>query len=208
MTLERFLETFDPRAAKPRAESAVLNADEIEQIRAAAYEAGYASGWEDATRAETEARQRIGAEFERNVENLAFTYNEAVDRVRGELKSFVAALLDGFFPELVPHLMREHVRSELMRIADEFIESPVELVCSPDSRDIIGELLGGDFGMQIELVEDAGLAARQVFVRIGNREVEVDLAPLLKALQDQFRALLETPEDESDLKEAGHAGHG
>lgn len=193
MTLQRLLETFDPLDAKTSSsQPAVLDAAEAEAVRQQAYESGYASGWEDAKAADEDARQRIDAELERNIQGLAFTYNEAVDRVRGELKTFVSALIDTLFPALVPDLLREHVRSELIRLADEFIEVPIEIVTSPDCTDLLRDMLQSDFSMEIELVSDPNLAAKQVFLRSQQREVEVDFAPLLAALREQFKAIQQT----------------
>ena len=190
MTLQSFLETFETAApTSSRNASTKLSADEIENIRSAAYEAGYSSGWEDAQKAENDGRLRVEAEFERNVQNLVFTYSEAVDCVRGELKGFVAALIEGFFPELVPDLLREHVRSELLKIADDCVETPIEIVTSPDGEPILKELLESDLPMEISLVSDPTLASRQVYVRIAEREIEVNISPLLDALRSQFKAV-------------------
>lgn len=190
MTLEHLLETFDPLKAKTSSKgTAVLDTAEIEKIRTEAYESGYSSGWDDARNSADDAHQRVEAEFERNIQNLAFTYNEAVDRIRAELKGFVAALIEGFFPELTPELLREHVRAELIRIADEHIEVPLELVTSPDCAALLRDMLQSDFTLKIELITDQNLAPHQVFIRIAEREIEVDLAPLLGALQEQFKAV-------------------
>ena len=92
MTIGRILESFDGTKSSVAVNS--VESLDPEQIRATAFEAGYASGWEDAKDAETNARQRVEAEFERNVQSLAFTYHEAVDRVRGELVGFVEELVE------------------------------------------------------------------------------------------------------------------
>lgn len=201
MSLGRLLETFDPAISRVGKGSATLDESAVEAIRSRAFEAGYASGWEDAGKAESSARQRIEAEFERNIQNMAFTYHEAVDRVRSELGDFVSALIDGFFPSLVPQLLLEHVRTELTRIADQFVEVPIELVCSSDTQALIGELLEhSEFALEIELVEDQSLAERQVFVRVAEREIEVDLKPLLNTLRQQFQALRSDDHSEKEIR--------
>ena len=96
MTLQNLLETFEPRKDAAKKPPDQLSAADVEAIRSAAYEAGYASGWEDAQKADSEAQNRVTAEFERNIQNLVFTYSEAVDCVRGELKGFGSAVIDGF----------------------------------------------------------------------------------------------------------------
>ncbi len=195
MSLQRLLERFDPLDAKPASAAASkIDPSEIEAIRKQAFEDGYASGWEDAKSAETEARQRIDAELERNIQSLAFSYNEAVDRVRGELKNFVSAMIEGFFPALVPELLREHVRAELLRLADEFVEVPLQIVTSSDCADLLRDMLASDFASDIDLVTDPNLAPQQVFVHSPERELEVDLAPLLAAVREQFKAIQQPDE--------------
>ena len=195
MTLQNLLETFQVRAQGDDTSEGAVDPKEAERIRTEGFEAGYASGWEDAQSADKDTRQRIEAEFERNIQNLVFTYSEAVDCIRGELKSFLSAVVEGFLPEIVPDLTREHVRNELLKIADDLIEAPVEIVCSPDSRVLLEELLQGQTPLDIRLVEDASLAARQVYIRIAEREIEVNVAPLNEALRAQLRAVAETDQE-------------
>lgn len=197
MTLRDLLETFDGTRAALPGTLQPPETEDIEAIRTAAYEAGYSSGWEDALKADQDSRRRIEAEFERNIQNLAFTYHEAVDRVRGEMKTFVEALIDGFLPEIMPDMLRAHVRSELLRIADAHAEAPIEIVASPDCRALVAEMLEAEFSLDIRLVEDESLAERQVFVRIAETEVEVNLAPLVTALRAQFGALTKPDQDAS-----------
>lgn len=195
MTLQNLLETFEARSRPADTPPGSVDPKEVETIRTEAFESGYASGWEDAKQADTEARQRVEAEFERNIQNLVFTYSEAVDCIRGELKTFLSAVVEGFLPEIVPDLTREHVRSELLKIADDLIEAPVEIVCSPDSVPLLEELLHSNASLDIRLVEDGSLAARQVYIRIAEREIEVNVAPLIDALRAQLRAVAETEKE-------------
>lgn len=194
MTLENLLETFEGRQPKKAAHSGQISQKEAETIRTEAFESGYSSGWEDAQKADAETRHRIEAEFERNIQNLVFTYTEAVDCVRGELKNFVSAIVEGFLPEIVPDLTREHVRNELLKLADDLVEAPIEIMTAPESKPLLEELLEKHATLNIGLVEDPTLAARQVYIRIAEREIEVDVVPLIEALRDQLRAIVETKE--------------
>jgi flagellar assembly protein FliH len=191
MTLQNILETFETESSASVALSGQPDPKELEAIRAEAFESGYSSGWEDAQKADGAARERVEAEFERNIQNLIFTYSEAVDCVRGELKSFLSAIINGFLPEIVPDLTREHVRNELLKLADDLVEAPVEIVCSPDSKALLEELLHSNAALEIRLIEDGSLAARQVYIRIAEREIEVNVTPLIEALRVQLRAVAE-----------------
>ena len=195
MTLANFLETFDGRESVSASAKGATETIDVEKEKSQSFDLGYASGWEDAQKSLTEAQQRIEAEFERNIQNLVFTYSEAVDCVRGELKTFIAAIIEGFLPEMVPDLTREHVRNELLKIADDLVEAPVEIVTAPDSKALLENLLEGEFALSIGLVEDATLAPRQVYIRIAEREIEVNVAPMVEALRMQLQAISVSDED-------------
>lgn len=190
------LESFD-RTLTERLE----NADDsllLEKLKAEAYEAGYASGWEDAISSDKTARMQLEAEFERNIQNIAFTFAEAVGQVRGELGDLLTAIVERFLPAIAPDMLREHVRSELMTLGEDLSDVPIEVVTSPDCNSTVAEMLSADFSMEIGLVQDESLSPGQVYLRLGNREVEVTLDPLIKAVSGQLDALKDRPDRKGD----------
>lgn len=195
MSIRDMLETFDAATTSSTKIVPAAADASLEAVRAAAFEAGYASGWDDAKAADDQARNRVQAEFERNVEAISFTYHEAVDRVRSELKTFVEVLLSEFLPDVLPLALREHVRAELLSAAESQIELPVQIVVSPNCRKLVSELAEGDFAVGIEVIEDESLAENQVFVRISGNEKDVNLAPLVSELKFQLRAMTEQTEE-------------
>ena len=199
MTLQNLLETFDGKAIKSKSVDPDV-AELIQQTRDTAFEAGYASGWEDAKKADTESRQRIEAEFERNIQNLSFTYNDAVDRVRSELTGFITSLLSEFIPETVPLNFREQIRGEILKVADDAISAPIEIVSSQNCRDTIEQLLENCVGIDAAIIEEPSLSENQAFIRIGAREVEINFLPLLDALKSQLEAI--------QINQEGQASHG
>lgn len=196
MTRHRFLETFSqspgPPSAPPEAQ------DLMEAARAEGYEAGYASGWDDAIASDQTSRMRMAAEFERNIQNLAFTFAEAVTHVRGELRGFLTDIVDQFFPAIAPEALRGHVAAELLRLGEERMDVPVQIVTSPDCNQMIAEMLKADFSLDVALVEDSSLSPGQVYVRLGAREMEVDLGPLIKAVSSQLKAIGTAPDPKED----------
>ena len=194
MTQHTFLESFDRASGSVAVKTDPAELAKLEAIKTEAFESGYRSGWDDAIASDKDARQRIEAEFERNIQGLAFTYNEAVDRVRSELKGFVSALLDQVLPSLLPELIREQVRADLVSLGDEQIELPVEIVASSDSLQLLSQMIEDDLAMDITLVEDASLANGQVFVRMVSRETLIDFEPFIQNLSRQFAALCEPTE--------------
>lgn len=189
MSIRGLLETFEATKLADAQASSDTHDPSVEDVRAAAFEAGYASGWDDARSADDQARKRVQAEFERNVEAISFTYHEAVDRVRGELKNFIDALLTEFLPDILPIALREHIRAELLSISDSQTELSIEIVMAPNCAELVAELMESEFVAGIDLVEDKSLASNQVFVRIAEHEKEINLAPLISELRFQLGAM-------------------
>lgn len=200
MSLRSLLETFDgkPAALSGNASAGAAPEQDFSADRSRAYEAGYASGWEDALASEEAARLRVAAEFERNVETLAFTYHEAVDLVRAELFEFLEAIIDSFLPPLLPDLTRAHLRDALRKLAEEQTTIPVEIVVSSDSLDLVQGMLGEDFSLDLTVIEDTTLAPNQVFLRMGRRETAIDLAPLVETLRSQLDAMAVNHREEEE----------
>lgn len=191
MSVRSLLESFEDRAAangQGPFEEAKAGVD-LSLERSRAFEAGYTSGWEDAQKSDENASNRVTAEFERNIESLAFTYHEAVDLLRVELFSFVDAVIQQFLPDLLPELTREHVRSELLKIGEEALITPIELVVSSDCRPLLEGLMNEDLSIEITLIEDCNLAEHQVFIRSGAVESSIDLGPLVDMLREQLLAV-------------------
>lgn len=194
MTRHLFLESFDrSESGTPRKEEPN---EQLEAVKAQAYEAGYTSGWDDAIASDKTSRLRMEAEFERNIQNLAFTFGEAVTHVRSELRQFLETITDQFLPTIAPDILREHVRSELLKFGEELTDIPVELVASPDCNPTVAEMLKSDFAMEITLIEDADLSEGQVYLRLGTREMEINLNPLMKAVSAQLAALNQDQQQE------------
>lgn len=189
MSLRRLLEDFE-KSPTPKA------AAQVEPDRSSeAYEAGYASGWDDATAAAVSERKKVDAEFARNIQDIGFTYAEAVSCVRGELSTFIEALLKQVLPASLPDLMVARVKETLTDVAEQSLDMPVELVCAPVSRDVLQEMLEAEGRADIELVEDENLTAHQVFLRFSERETLIDADALIDALKAQFGAMSESEEE-------------
>lgn len=191
MSFRALLEEFPlpefPGCGRSMGTGPASNSD-IEALRSAAYEAGYSSGWEDAGKASAEQKSRIDAEFERCVQELGFTFHEAVAQLRGEMATLVLAVTEQFFPEILPDLMRATMRDEILKIAEEALHPAVELVASPDTVEIFDEILPAKCQIEIRVLAEPSLGPNQAFLRFEDQEFTADFEPLLKILKEQLCA--------------------
>lgn len=189
MTLRSFLEDFHSRSAANSVPDQEGESEYIEAARTEGYERGYASGWEDASKAAEEARKKIDAEFTRNIQDLSFTFHEATNHVRGEVLQLLDQMMTSFFPEILPRTLRESVRHSIQTALEETLDVQIQLVASPDGMPFLSDLLEGEEGLPITLTEEATLAPHQVFIRFAEREIDLNFSDVLEAFSKQLTAI-------------------
>ncbi len=207
MPLRLFLEEFsEPGPATPRpvpdapapvpepAPEPAITADMLEQTRLESYEAGYKAGWDDAARAEAEEQGRIGAEFARNLQDLGFTFHEARCHVMQALEPLLAGMVERVLPKLVTETLGQTIVDELLPLATEAADTPIEVVVAPQSRPALEDLLGESGTVPFAIVEEPSLAPGQVFLRSGKTERHIDFATAIDRIGTAINGLYELNE--------------
>ncbi len=200
MTQHDFLESFDGNTLQTKI-GAPVSSSEVERRLADAYEAGYKSGWDDAVASDKETNQRVSAEFERNIQNLNFTYNEALHRVRTELHGFLSSLVGQVLPDLTPDILRAHITSKLTEFGDGQTNETLEIRIAQNAMSVVDDMDGVGSNASIKVVEDPSLAEWQVLLNFGTSEELLDVAPLITELRDQLAAI-SVPDQQEDLQHA------
>ena len=207
LQLEEFSETVPAPAADARTDLPASNPDDaapapapaitaemLEKTRLEGYEAGYKAGWDDATQAETSEQTRIGAEFARNLQDLGFTFHEARSHVMQALEPLLAGMVERVLPRLVSETMGQTILEELLPLATEAVDAPIEIVVAPVSRPVLEQMLTGATSVPFSLVEEPTLAQGQVFLRSGRTERHIDFASAIDRIGAAIEGLYELNE--------------
>lgn len=160
----------------------------LEDIRLAAFEQGYAAGWEDAAKAQGEDQARLSAALASNLEDLSFTYQEAVAHLTLAIEPVFRALLDSALPALMQAGFGDIVLAELQQMAQAGLDQPVVIAVPPGAAAAIRPLLAERLAMAVELLEDPALGPGQADLRIGRRACQLDCRHLTDRLQQAARA--------------------
>lgn len=158
------------------------DAEEVEKLRLEAYEAGYRSGWDDCAASAQEDLARVGAELERNISDLGFTYYEARNQMMAEVKALLGELFGELLPGLARHALQERIIDDIGEALDAALEVPVELTVSPNVSATIEGLLPNAAALPLRLVQDESLADDQAFMRFGETETSYDFGALVGRL--------------------------
>ena len=183
MAISHLLEDFSTLTL-PDGATKLMSEDAIEDQRLAAFEQGYSAGWDDAISAQTQDHGRISAELGRSLEDLSFSYHEALGQMMKSIEPLFRSLVNRVLPEVmhdtVGHLMVE----QLCRIARDQAAQPAVLAVAPGTAEALRPILDQDFAMPVELSEDDALAPGQACLRLAETEIELDSDKLLAGIRE------------------------
>jgi flagellar assembly protein FliH len=184
------LESFDNGAhcaVRDETAQSPATAADLEAERLAAYESGYRSGWDDCLAADEDMRRRVGAELARNLADLGFTYHEA----RAQLLSETETLLETFFRTVCPRsagpAVVRRLIDDVLDLAAETLDLPVEIVASPADAATVRALLP-ETTFPLSLVEESALAEGQAHLRFGRSERVYDMTHIADRLCEAIAA--------------------
>jgi hypothetical protein len=182
LELERFdvfdeMPGFAPVEPLPDAESV-----------AEAYERGYRAGWDDCERQVQEARQAVGAELARNIQELGFTFHEARAHVLGGLEPLLAGIVAKVLPTLARETIGQSIVEELASVAETAIDAPVTILVAPGSHETVASFLADATALPYRLVAEETLSDGQVFFRLGDHERQLDLGAVIARIGERLTA--------------------
>ena len=186
MSFRNILEEF-PETKRPSGETDEVLAAQLEAARVAGYEEGYRLGWDDAVAEERKRRGHIDAEFERCIQDLGFTYHEAVDQVRTELTGFLSEMTDALFPSTIPDLLREAFRSEAVTLAEGLLNPSIKLLASENVIAQLQEMMP-EVDIDVSVETEPSLGPHQAYLTLAGQERVIDFQPLVDALREQLSA--------------------
>lgn len=189
-------------AAKPKKQASVTpeptqqpavqtpSAD-IEAEKMAAYERGYKAGWDDAVSAQAEDESRIGAEFARNLQDLGFTFHEARNHVMRAMEPLLSEVVSKVLPSIVSETIGQTIIEELLPIAENASDAPIEVVIAPSTRPSLEKLLDEKLAVPLSIVEEETLAEGQVYLRMGSVERHIDMTNTVDKIGHAIQAVYE-----------------
>lgn len=180
LKLEVF-EPLNPVQARAEAEEA------MEDIRLAAFEKGYAAGWEDATAAEASGQHRLRAEIGHQLQEIAFTYHEARGLVLRDLEPLLRAMAEVVLPRVAREALAPLVAEAISDLAAGRCDAPLTLRLSPQDAEAMGEVLKLQAAAPLDLVRDDTLAPGQLWLRAEDREAVIDIDAACRRIGEAVR---------------------
>jgi flagellar assembly protein FliH len=182
------LEDFaDGASPEEQAEAALLS----EEARLAAYDQGYAAGWEDAAAAQAEDQARLRSDLANNLQALSFTYHEARLHVLRALAPLLEEMVARLLPEVAREALGPVVLDALMPLAEGLASTPVTIVLNPAARPALEPLLQSAPSLPVILEDEPTLGEGQVYLRLDAAETQIDLNRAVARITAAVRGFLD-----------------
>jgi flagellar biosynthesis/type III secretory pathway protein FliH len=182
------LEVFDTAPAADGAMLSLVEATAVEEAKVASFEQGYSAGWDDAVAAQQSDQTRIRADLARNLQSLAFTFQDARSHVLEAIRPLILEMVDRLLPEVAREALAPTVLEALTPLADGLADAPLTLVLNPTVRGQIEDLIAQATGLPMVIEEEPSLPEGQVYVRFGSAETKVDLSQVTADIAIAVRA--------------------
>lgn len=168
---------------------AAIDGSRLEAERLAAFDKGYAAGWDDAVAAAEQEREASEAELRGRLLDLGFTFHEARTHVMLSMTPLLKAIVSQALPRLLSETLGARIVEELEGLAAGLGDAPVELLVPEGDAGLVETALQDHTAFPVEIREEETLTSGQLYLRLGASEREIDLTALGTRIDDALAAL-------------------
>ncbi len=190
------LEEFDDDGMGLGATS--LSAAESEELRLAAYEQGYAAGWEDALTAQSADMARLRSDLGRSLSEMSVSFAEARSHVLASLEPLLRDMVNKVLPVTAHKALGQMILQELLPAAEGLTNVPVLVRTAPVNRDLVAELLARETRLPLQVVAEPTLGEGQAYLKLGATEMNVDLDGVIDAIAAAVAAFFHIERHEAE----------
>lgn len=191
------LEVFGIAAQLDSGPHPLVQDSAVEDAKIASFEQGYTAGWDDAAAAQETDQQRIRADLARNLQSLAFTFQDARSHVLQAIRPLILEMTIRLLPALAREALAPVVLEALMPMAEDLADAPMTLVLNPAVRAQVETLVQQATGLCMTIEEEPSLSDGQVYIRFGLAETKVDLTRATTDISNAVRGFFSLMQQET-----------
>jgi hypothetical protein len=201
MPIAHILEDFSVESA-PQGTVKLMSDVAIEDQRLASFEQGYTAGWDDAIDAQSNDQTRITEKLTQNLQDVSFTYHEALSQMLRSIEPVFRAVTESVLPTIIHETLVPLIVGKLSEMARLQAEQPVELVVPIGAGAMLRPILAQEFSVPVLLREESKLSDGQARLRVGIAEQDVDTIELLENIRSAVEAFDYTLKKETQHDQA------
>ncbi len=198
-SLALYLEDFGSTATPEKQVS--ISDDTLETERLEAFDKGYRAGWDDAIKAKSDEGAQLADGVMQNLQDLSFTYHEVHAQILSNLRPLFDEILGKMLPVLARETLGAHVAEQLAGMARELGTVQVEIAVAPGIADHVTPFLQATAGsLPISVVESSDVPGGGADIRLGRKEISIDLSDVTAQITDAVQAALH---DQTEMRAHG-----
>ena len=150
-----------------------------EEARLAAYDQGYAAGWDDAIAAQSDEISRLRADLGRNLCTMGLTWREAHRHILTAIEPLIAEMTGKVLPNVARAALGAVILDELRPLAAQLSAAPFSIRTAPENVALVERLIA-DADFPLTVTADDTFGPGQALLRIGRSggaEEEAPAAP-------------------------------
>ncbi len=113
----------------------------LEDQKLQSFEEGYQAGWDDAVKAQSDDKTRVSAQLDQSLQEMSFTYHEALAKLTNAMKPLMEQIVDKLLPAMARETLGAHVIEQTLDMLRDSKGHAVEIVVAKDSLPAIEALL-------------------------------------------------------------------
>ncbi|MEM1005793.1 MAG: ABC transporter ATP-binding protein [Pseudomonadota bacterium] len=184
MSIAHLLEDFTMQADGGQLH--LLDEEALEEQRLTAFEQGYSAGWEDAAKAQDENMAQSSAGLSKSLQDMSFTYHEALNRMSLSLEPMFQSLTQLVLPSMLDQGFALRLSEQLRDMARDQIDQPMQVLVAEGCGAGIEAMISQDLHPSPRVIEDPALQPGQARLQVGISRREVDCGEVLTSVSRAF----------------------
>jgi flagellar assembly protein FliH len=184
MSITHLLEDFTVQSGGGKIH--LLDDGALEEQNFAAFEKGYGAGWEDAMQSQKQSQGQVSAELGNALQDMSFTYHEAINRMTLSLEPMFQSLTRIVLPDTMERGFAVRLVEQLCDMAGEQIEQPMQIRVPKGCAKDVEAMIPSDLSPTPRVIEDASLDPGQARLQVGVSRREIDCSALLASVAYAF----------------------
>ena len=185
MTLMTLLEDFGTAKAKPSPSAPAAPALD-DASRLAVFEDGFKAGWDDAMSAQNDDAHRISSQFAQNLQDLSFTYHEAVAHVTKSLRPILSQTVGILLPKIASRSIGPQIIEQIDTLIQSSAQPNVKILTSAEDFEAVSSLLDREVGFPVTCEVNPDLATGQAEMVFDDGEIRIDCQEALAQITALF----------------------
>jgi flagellar assembly protein FliH len=173
----------------------------LESERLESFDKGYRAGWDDAIKAKAEDGAHLSDGIAQNLQDLSFTYHDVHAQVLSNLTPLFHEILQKILPSLARDTLGAHIAEQLSKIARDIGTVQIEIAVAPGFGAQVSQFVNeASSSLPISVTESTAVSEGQAELRLGAKELSIDLSDVSKQIKEAVHAVLH---DQSEKRAHG-----